>query len=741
MAEFDTFDGEVASSWRDSLPWWPDGNAAPTDRPNVIVVLYDDLGFSHFGCYGSSIATPTADSLADRGLRFTGFHVTALCSPSRAALMTGRNHHAVGMGSLNQFSSGYPGYNGWLPHEAGTLPKVLRGESYSTFAVGKWHLAPAGDMGPSGPFDRWPLGQGFDRYYGFLQGKSDHWRPEELVEDNHYIRRPITDGYHLTEDLVDHAIGFIRDQYCATPARPFFLYLSLGAVHAPHHAPRPYIDSYRGAFDAGWDRVRAEWHERQRAMGIVPDSAELPERNPGVPAWVDLGAEEKQYLARQQEVFAAFLQHADDQVGRLVRFLDSIDALDNTIILMTSDNGAAAEGGAGGSLSEERVVNGVEDTVEERSAAIDALGGPDFLNTYSTGWAMAGNTPLRWYKHMTHGGGVRSPLILHWPRGISERGGIRHQFTYITDIFPTILEWVGANQPRSIAGVPQMPLHGTSFAYAAEDPQAPGRHELQYFEIGGHRGIYVEGWKAVARHAKGADFADDQWELYHLSSDFSESHDLAESEPTRLAEMVDLWWQQARMNNVLPLDDRRWEHFNDRRDGRSERLEFILLPEAAALVGADVPDFRNRSYKIVAELGSAGEESSGVLLAAGSCHSGLALYVADGRIVFDYNYVGRHFRLRSNPVRLEGGSRIAFLFNKTGNLRGSGEIRVNEVGVGSREFPVTLPNRVFLGGVQVGRSAVSPVDPEYRGSFAFNGLIHRVVVTLDEDQARDPSVS
>lgn len=741
MAEFDTFDGRISTSWRDSRPWWPSEDGAESGRPNVIVVLYDDLGFSHFGCYGSTIATPTVDSLANGGLRFTGFHVTALCSPSRAALMTGRNHHAVGMGTLNQFSSGYPGYSGWLPPEAGTLPKVLQGAGYSTFAVGKWHLAPASDMGASGPFDRWPLGQGFDRYYGFLQGKSDHWRPEELVEDNHYVRKADAAGYHLTEDLVDHAIGFVRDQHCSAPERPFYLYLSLGAVHAPHHARRSYIDRYRGAFDAGWDETRSDWFQRQKDMGIVPADTELPERNPGVPAWNDISPGDRAYTARQQEVFAGFLQHTDEQVGRLIEFLQSIDELEDTIVLVTSDNGAAAEGGPLGSLSEERVVNGVEDTAAERRAAIDSLGGPTFLNTYSTGWAMTGNNPLRWYKHMTHGGGVRSPLVVHWPRGIRDRGGLRDQFTYITDILPTILEWVGVRPPREIDGVPQMPLHGTSFAYAASRADQPGRHELQYFEIGGHRGIYLEGWKAVARHLKGTDFADDQWELYHLPTDFNETRDLAESEPARLAELVDLWWQQAWRHNVLPLDDRRWEHFNDRRNGKPERLEFALLPGASALVGADAPDFRNRSYEIVAELESAHEKSEGVLLAAGSCHSGLVLYVSAGRIVFDYNYVGRHFRLRSEPVQMRAGSQVSFRFTKTGDLCGVGELGVDGVQVGSQEFPMTLPSRVFLGGVQVGRSTVSPVDPEFEGSFDFDGVIRTVVVTLEEDRTLDQSSS
>lgn len=738
MAEFDDFAGTVGTTWRDSTPWWP-GTHPKRDtasRPNVLLVLFDDLGFSHFGCYGSTISTPTVDRLAQNGVSFTSFHVTPLCAPTRAALLTGRNHHAVGMGDLTQFSSGYPGYHARIPREAGTIAENLREAGYATFATGKWHLAPETDINASGPFDTWPLGRGFERYYGFLQGKTDHWHPE-LVEDNHHVDIPARHSYHLTEDLVDHAISFVRDRQVSAPDQPFFLYLPLGAVHSPHHAPQHYIDRYRGEFDEGWDVVRSRWFERQKESGIVPDTTVLPPRNPSVPAWSDLSADDRAYLARGQEAFAGFLEHTDDQLARLVEHLRRTDALDDTIILVMSDNGAAATGGVYGSLNDERLVNGIAETHDERMAAMDRLGGPDFFNLYSSGWAMAGNTPLRWYKQMTHGGGVRSPLVVHWPAGLTGAGGIRRQFGYVTDIFPTILELAGVPSRREIGGVPQMALDGTSLAYALHDVDAPSRHGVQYFEMSGHRAIIAAGWKAVTYHESGADYEDEPWELFRLDEDFSESRDLAKEEPERLAELVGLWWQEARANNALPLDDRRWERYRDTREPGLERHEFTFLPGAPPLVSEGAPDLRNRSFSIVAEIDHIGESKGGVLFCAGGRHGGLVLYLLDGRVIFDYNSVGEHFRLESETVDFGDGSAVEFAFTKTGTLRGYGRILLDGVDKGGREFPRTLPNRIFLRGAEAGLNRASPVDPRYDSPFVFDGSLRRVVVSLRDDQRLD----
>jgi arylsulfatase len=731
------FGGQIRDTVHASRSWWPRARSPREGAPNVLVVLFDDLGFAQLGCYGSTIATPCVDGLAKRGLRFTNFYVPALCSPSRAALLTGRNHHAVGMGTVADMATGFPGYNASIPREAGLLPEALRDAGYSTFAVGKWHLAPEPEIGPTGPFDSWPLQRGFERYYGFMPGKTDHWCPE-LTEDNHHFELEPCDDYHLTEDLVDRAIRYIADQCVGAPDRPFFLYLALGAVHAPHHAPREFIDRYSGKFDDGWDAVREDWFERQRRLGVVPLNTDLPPPNPDVPRWSELGEDTRRLCARQQEVLAGFLEHTDAQLARLVTFLERVDQLDNTLLLILSDNGATAEGGPFGTPNQERVFNHLGDDGADRPETLDALGGPGFMNLYPAGWGMAGNTPHRWYKHTTHGGGVRSPLVVHWPHGISHgaAGEVRTQFAYITDIYPTVLEAAGVEPPRTLAHVPQMDLHGTSFAYALPDGGVPGRRTSQYFEIGGHRGIYVDGWKAVTHHARDDPLEDDQWELYHLDADFSEAHDLADAEPERLEEMIELWWSEAHKNNVLPIDDRRWERMAIPKVG-VQRTEFVFYPGASTLLRAAAPDFRNRSYEIRAEIDAAHGDDEGVLFASGGQHGGLSLYVFGSRITFDYNLAGTHHRLTSEEVPLGRTREVVVRFHKTGFLEGIAELRADGNVLGRLELPMTLGYRIFLEGAAAGCDRLTPVDPTYTAPFAFTGALRRVVVSLGSDRRAD----
>ena len=561
------FDGMIGRTIAESTPSWPTRPHPGADAPNVVVILIDDLGFSHFGCYGSSIETPNIDRLAAGGLRYTNFHVTPLCSPTRATLLTGRNHHEVGMRSLANFNTGFPNMRGAVSHEAATIAEVLRDEGYATFAIGKWHLCQMEDASAAGPYDQWPCQRGFDRFYGFLDGETDQFFPE-LVADNHRVEPPAgpEDGYHLSEDLVDNAIALVHDTTSLRPDRPFFMYLAFGATHAPHQAPSEYIDKYRGRFDEGWDAARDEWFTRQLDMGLLPAGTQLAPRNPGVEEWATLPVNHRRLAARLQEAYAGFLEHTDAQIGRLVDDLASIGQLDNTVVMVLSDNGASQEGGPFGVMHEMKFFNFILETPDEAIERIDDIGGPNSHTNYPWGWAQAGNTPFKWYKQNTHEGGVHVPLVVHWPKGIEQtsHGALRDQFHHANDIAPTIYELLGISAPEVYRGVAQLPVTGTSMAYSLNDGAADGHKLVQYFEMMGHRAIYADGWKAVTRHTPGVAFGDDTWELYHVELDRSECVDLAAAEPERLAEMVALWWAEADQHGVLPLDDRTVELFGAR---------------------------------------------------------------------------------------------------------------------------------------------------------------------------------
>ncbi len=553
----------------ESVPYWAPLAVPADDTPNVVLVLLDDTGFGHFGCYGSDIDTPNIDRLAAAGLRYINFHVAPVCSPTRASLLTGRNHHAIGMRSVANFDTGFPNMRGAIPRSAATLPEMLRPAGFATFMVGKWHLAPGHECSAAGPFQNWPLARGFDRFYGFLGGETDQFRPEVVCGNEHVAPRAgPEDGYHLSEDLIDNAISYVRDLTSITPERPFFLYVAFGATHAPHQAPLAFREKYRGRFDDGWDVHRERTLARQLAMGVVPPGTELPKRNPGVEAWVKLNESEQRFAARLQEAYAAFMDHTDTQIGRLVGFLEEIGALDNTLLLLMSDNGASQEGGARGALDEMKFFQGIEEDLDVALGRLDDIGGPASHPNYPWGWSMVGNTPLKRYKQNTHGGGVRSPMVVHWPNGIAAGGAIRDAFAHAVDIVPTVLDVLGVDAASEVGGVLQQPIHGASLRATFDDRSAPAPRVTQYFEMFGHRGIYHDGWKAVTYHEPGTSFDDDIWELYHLASDFSEVHDLADTEPARLARMAERWWTEAGRYDVLPLDDRPiWELTRARRCG------------------------------------------------------------------------------------------------------------------------------------------------------------------------------
>jgi len=627
------FGGVIGRDFRDSEPWWPPERESPADAPNVVLVVLDDVGFAQLGCYGSDIATPNIDRLAADGVRFANFHTAALCSPTRACLFTGRNHHSNGMGRVADLAVGYPGYWGQIPRANGFLSEVLRTHGYATYAVGKWHLTPDDETHMAGDRSSWPLGRGFDRWYGFHGGETHQFVPT-LYCDNHSVQPPrtIDEGYHLSADLADRAVEFLSDLRNVDHDQPFFLYFATGACHSPHHAPKQWIERYRGQFDDGWDRWRERTHARQLDAGIVPPSTALSPRPEWVPAWEDLREPDRAVAARFMECFAAFLSYTDEQIGRLVDFLDQTGDLDNTLVVLVSDNGASGEGGPYGSINDIRMVNMDTAGRKEIRSRIDELGGPSMHNNYPWGWTMAGNTPFRRWKREVHEGGVADPCIVRWPGRFAHRGGgVRRQFVHAIDLFPTVLELLGIDAPSELGGLPQRPIEGTSFAYALPDDaaDAPERHDTQYFEMFGSRAIYHRGWKAVTFKSLGmaaggndydTPFDDDVWELYDVTHDPSETRDLAGEHPERVAEMIDLWWEQARQYQVLPLSNRVLDAILNPRPRRlRDRTRYVYHPFGAPVPESVAVNVRNRPHTITAHVEIPdGIVAEGVLLALAS---------------------------------------------------------------------------------------------------------------------------
>ena len=740
MSQPSDFKGRIGRTVYDSKPYWPEQPRPRNGAPNVLVILFDDVGFAHFNCYGSTIDTPNINRLAANGLRYTNFHTTALCSPTRAALLTGRNHHSVGMRGLANWNTGFPNCTGGVAKSAGTIAEVLGPAGYSTFAVGKWHLTPMEETSAAGPFDQWPLARGFDRYYGFLQGETDQFNPE-LYCDNRPIDPPRTreQGYHLTEDLIDQAQAMIRAQKSAVPEKPFFTYLCFGACHAPHQAPQAYLDKYRGKFNSGWDVVRQQWYERQKELGVIPKDTELAPRNPGVDPWDKLSKDQQTLACRLQEAFAAFLDHTDAQIGRMIAFLEQYDELDNTLIILMSDNGASQEGGPIGVIDTFKYFNGISEEMADIMARIDEIGGHKSNTNYPWGWAQVGNTPGKRYKQNTHGGGIRDPLIVHWPKGIADKGGIRDQFHHVTDIAPSILEIVGVESPEWIKGVAQMPVYGTSLAYtfpgAAKTEKT--RKPSQYFEMYGHRGIWSNGWKAVAYHPAGKPFEDDQWELYHLDQDFSECKDLAKDKPQKLKEMIELWWAEAGHYGALPLDDRRVELWrpSPRSYTPRNRTRYVLYPPVAHMTGEVSPSLGGRSFTATAELDRPTTNSEGAIFALGSAHNGIAFYVLGDRLVFDYNLFTKHCKAISSIAVPKGKSTVSVALEKMGNS-GRATISIDGKACGQVEIP-TILRMISSTGMDAGRDPGSPVSDDYAAPFEFQGKIVRLVFDMPERSRRD----
>jgi len=749
--EASEFEGHIGKYHWESQSWWPDDPKAPPGAPNVLLVILDDVGYAQLGCFGSDIATPTLDRLAAGGLRYANFHTTALCSPTRAAVLTGRNHHRVGMGRIIDLAAGFPGYDARIPPSCGMLPAMLTPHGYAAYAVGKWHLTPEDEEHLGARRDRWPLGKGFERFYGYFPGETHQFVPA-LVHDNHHVEPPasVDDGYHLTADLVDRTIEFVEDLRNVDIDKPWFTYLATGACHSPHQSPPQWRERYRGHFDRGWDAWREDALAKQKAEGLLPGHTELSERPDWVPAWSDLSEVERRVYARYMEAFAGFLSHTDHELGRLVDRLEAMGELDNTVIVVLSDNGASSEGGPVGSLNDGRVWNVLPQTVEEADDRIDEIGGPRIHNNYPWGWTVAGNTPFRRWKRETHEGGVADPLIVHWPAGIdpSERGAVRHQYVHAIDVLPTLLELIGVEAPEVVAGVEQVPLDGTSFAASLADGAAPEHHPTQYYEMLGCRAMYHDGWKAVTYHQiqlpePGLDVA--PWELYDLRADPSECHDLAAQFPERLDDLVERWWHEAERNQVLPLDNRPFsELVFERPNSVPPRARYTYWPGRMPVPESVAVNVRARPHEITAHVtvpdgDDRPEPLEGVLAVQGSVLGGWSFHLlADGRLVYVHNLAGwRLYRVEADIGALGPGDHtLGFRFDPPG-----AELLVDDAVVGTGQITRTIWSRFSLtgAGLSAGWSPdFSPADEDYRGRFEFTGHLHRVDIDVEGPPIVDP---
>ncbi len=752
------FKGKIGRTVDESTPDWPPLARAPKGAPNVLYIVLDDVGFAALGCYGSPVCkTPHLDKLAKGGVRYNNFHTCALCSPSRACFLTGRNHHSNAMACITEGSTGFPGSYGRVPLANGFLSEMLTPFGWAAFAIGKWHLTPAEDMNLGCNRKWWPLGRGFDRFYGFLGGEVDQWTPW-LAYDNHFVKPPKTpeQGYHNVPDLVDKAKEFIADLKQVAPERPFFLYFCPGACHAPHHAPKEWIDKYKGKFDAGWDDYREKALANQIAMGICPPGTKLSPPDPDVVPWDKLSQEDKEVYAHEMEVYAAFLEYTDHYIGELVAFLDGMGELDNTLIIAVSDNGASAEGGPHGSFNENLFFNGVPDTVKQNLKHIRNWGDPTTYPHYSWGWTHATNTPFRRWKREVARGGTSDLCIVHWPRGIKAKDAIRHQFIHAIDLVPTTLDLLGRKPPKSINGVAQNPLEGVSFAATLDNPKAKVPREAQYFEMFAQRAIYLDGWRAYAPWKFGdnmtaKDLTNEKWMLFHIDTDFSESTDVAAENPAKLAELRQLWWAMASKYKVLPLDGRGIERLVAPRPEMSgPRDKYVYYPGTGEVEATNAADMRNRSYSITAEVEVPADGAQGVLLAQGGFIGGQSFFVnKEGKLQFSHNYVGlAEYKVVADAKLPAGKATLRWEFNVTTppdfkagkGAGGVGRLFVNGKQVGEGPIPVTCPLAYSLSGdgLACGRDTLTPVSADYHGEYAFTGVLRRVVVDISTPQGPMP---
>jgi arylsulfatase A-like enzyme len=727
----------------------------PEGAPNVLVILLDDVGFGASSAFGGPCETPNFEKLANGGLRYNRFHTTALCAPTRAALLTGRNHHSVGMGGITEIATSAPGNNSLRPNSKAPLAQTLTLNGYSTAQFGKCHEVPVWQTSPMGPFDMWPTGSGFEHFYGFIGGENNQWYPS-LYEGTKAVEPPKTpeEGYHLTEDLADHAVTWVRTQKALMPDKPFFMYFAPGATHAPHHVPNEWIDRYKGKFAHGWDRQREITLARQKELGVIPPDAELTKRHEEIPAWEDMPAELRPILERQMEIYAGFLSHTDHHVGRVIDAIEELGVLENTLIyLIIGDNGASAEGTLNGTFNEMINFNAMAalETPAFMAERLEEFGGPESYNHYAVGWAWAMDAPFQWTKQVaSHWGGTRNGTIVHWPRGITAKGELRSQFSHVIDVAPTILDAAGIREPRTVDGVTQSPMEGTSMLYSFDDATAPERHDLQYFEMFGNRGVYFQGWSAVTKHRTPWElgavelpaFDDDVWELYDGTKDYSQAHDLAAEMPDRLHELQRLWLIEATKYNVIPIDDRTAERVNPDLAGRPQLVTGdtqVFYPGMTGVSENSVLNIKNKSFSVTAEVVVPDGGANGTLIAQGGAIGGWSLYTRDGKAKFTYNLLGiQAFETEASKPLPSGKHQVRAEFAYDGGGFGKGgdvSLYYDGERVGDGRVDATQPF-IFSAdeGLDVGRETGTAVAPDCDvPSSAFTGEINGIELRLGVD--------
>jgi|tagenome__1003787_1003787.scaffolds.fasta_scaffold20957455_1 arylsulfatase A-like enzyme len=766
------WNGRVAVDIRDSEPDWAPfmQPRAPQGAPNVLMIVWDDVGYGAMDVFGGPIETPTMRRIADSGLRYSNFHTTALCSPTRSTLLNGRNATSNDMACITEAAAGFPGFSARIPFENGTIAEVLNEQGWNTYAVGKWHLTPGDEIDLSAWKGRWPLGRGFERFYGFLGGETNQWYPD-LVYDNHQVEPPgqPEDGYHLSADLADRGIEFVRDAKAVAPDKPFFMYFCPGAGHAPHHVFKEWSDRYAGRFDDGYEAIRERILAEQKRLGLLPADVELSPINPhgepdatgpdgepwpaldAVRPWDSLSDDERRLFARMAEVYAGFLSYTDEQIGRLIDYLEDSGQLENTIVIVVSDNGASGEGGPNGSFNENKFFNNVPDTIEANLARLDELGAPTSYNHYTNGWAWAFDTPFPYWKRFAgYEGGVADPLIVAWPKGIAARGEVRDQYLHAVDVVPTLYELLGIDPPAVLRGYTQSPIEGDSFAASFADAAVPGR-ETQFYSMLGMRALYHDGWLATTLHpplSGWSNFDRDVWELYDLRTDRSQMHDVAAEHPARLEELKGLWFYYAGVYKGLPLDDRSaLEIMSSPRPQPSEpRDRYVYYADCADVPESVAVNVRRRSYTIAAGVTIDQAEAHGVVFAHGGVAGGHSLYLKDGRLHYVYNWLGERIQSVSAPDPIAPGAHVLTAeFSKTGDdpatksATGTLTLYVDTVAVADAEI-MTQPGTFSLvgDGLCVGRDSGSAVSADYRAPFPFvDGAIERVIVDVSGDHFVD----
>jgi arylsulfatase len=718
---------------------------APDGAPNVVIVLIDDIGFGASSTFGGPIRMPTLEKMAGRGLRYNRFHTTSLCSPTRVALLTGRNHHVNNAGAIMELATGFPGNTGIRPGSVTPLAQILRMNGFSTAAFGKYHETPPWEVSVSGPYDRWPTGSGFDKFYGFIGGETNQWAPA-IYDGVTRVEHDMSPAYHFTTDMTNQAIRWVSAQHSLTPDKPFYLYFATGATHAPHHAPKEWVEKYKGEFAGGWDRLREETFARQKEMGIIPADAKLTPRPKEIPAWDDMSADQKRLFERQMETFAGFAEHTDHEVGRLVAQLEALGELDNTLFFyIVGDNGASAEGGPEGAYNEMMALNGIPGTYEQMAPHLEDWGGPTTFPHYAIGWAWATNTPFQWTKQVaSHFGGTRNGMVLSWPARFKANGEVRSQFHHVIDVAPTALEATGIPEPKMVNGIEQRAMDGVSMLYTVADAGAADRRKTQYFEMFGNRAIYHDGWVAATRHSipwvlmENPPLADDVWELYNVDEDFSQADDLAAKNPEKLKELQALFMQEAERNHVLPIDDRRSERFDPRIAGRPDllggRTTMTVFDGMTGIMENAFINVKGVRHSVTAEIVVPDAKTEGVIIAQAGYFGGWALYMKGGRVVHDYNFFGlSHTKVASPKPLAPGAHTIVYEFVPDEAKPGTGGKSILSIDgqvVAEAHIPKTQPF-VFSAdeGVDVGVDNETMVSDDYRpGATDFQGEIVKVTV-------------